>query len=575
MFINPILACDFYKIGHKDQYPEGTEVIYSNFTPRSDRLAAKTRFYPDGIVFGGLQGFIKWFLQVHFQYGFFKLPKQLVVGLYKKTVDKSLGIDCNADHIAALWDLQYLPLEIKALPEGSIVPMKVPVLTVRNTLPEFYWLTNYFETIMSAELWKFINNATIAFQYRVMFEYYARETGSPAEFSLWQGHDFSFRGMSGVCDAAASGAGHLFSFLGTDTIPAINYIEVYYGGEDTFVGGSVPASEHSVMCAGGKDDEIETFRRMLKQYPSGVVSIVSDTWDFWNVITNTAAVLKNEILSREKNAVGLCKTVFRPDSGDPVEVLCGAEYEEAYSLEDAEDIAKDMFSACQEHGEYGGDGTYLFKVADKFYEITVKPDWNRYDKQYYFIDGWYESEIKEITLTPAQKGAVECLWDIFGGNITNKGYKVLDEHVGLIYGDSITLERAEEILQRLQRKGFASCNVVFGIGSYTYQYSTRDSFGQAMKATWAQVNGEGRELFKDPVTDSGTKKSAKGLLRVEKNAAGEYYLLDQQTQAGEATGELQTVFINGALVKVDNIDSIRQRINDAVKKAISKIPSNA
>ena len=494
--LNPIYACDFYKVGHKFQYPEGTEEIYSNFTPRSGRL-----FHGDQsqVVNFGIQGFIKQWLIEMFNEQFFAKNVDEVVSEYKAFVDMALGCDFDPSHIRALHNLGYLPLEIKSLPEGSVVPVKVPVLTVRNTLPEFFWLPNYIETLLSAELWKPITSATIAFNYRKILQKYAIETGSPLDFILWQGHDFSFRGLSGSIDAATSGAGHLPSFLGTDTIPAILYVNKYYNGTKTFVGGSVPATEHSVMCAGGKENEIDTFRRILKTYPTGVVSIVSDTWDFWNVVgddTSLAAQLKEEILNRQPNAIGLAKTVFRPDSGDPVDILCG----------------------------------------------TIS------------IGG----------TTPEEKGAVECLWDIFGGTVTPEGYKVLDQHVGLIYGDSITLERAEQILQRLKDKGFASCNVVFGIGSFTYQYNTRDTFGMAMKATHAVVNGENRELFKDPATDSGTKKSAKGYLRVEKED-GKYVLYDQQTREQEKSGELKTVFLDGEILNETSIDEIRSRIDEQLK----------
>lgn len=575
MFLNPILATDFYKVGHKDQYPEGTEVIYSNFTPRSDRLAMKSSGYPGGVVFAGLQAFIKWFLMHHFQHAFFDCPREMVVGEYKRVIDKALGVDFDATHIGELWDLRYLPLEIKALPEGSIVPCKVPVLTVKNTNPKFFWLTNYFETAMSAELWKFINNATIAFQYRAILEYWADKTGSPKDFVLWQGHDFSMRGMSGVCDSALNGVSHLMLFLGTDTIPAINSAELYYNAIDSFVGGSVPATEHSVMCAGGQDGEVETFRRLLKKYPTGVVSIVSDTWDFWNIVTNTAKELKDEIMNRQPNAVGLAKTVFRPDSGDPVEILCGEEVMTAKSLEHAEEILK--YHGGWEEGEDFGPpyASALFRINGETYKVAVFPEWSRYDKRFYFIDGWGETAFEKVELTPAEKGAVECLWEIFGGTVTDKGYKLLDSHVGLIYGDSITLERAEQIMKRLAAKGFASANVVLGIGSYTYQYSTRDCFGQAMKATYAVVNGEGRELFKDPVTDSGTKKSAKGLLKVSLDSEGKYFLEDQVTPEQEAEGCLRTVYKDGNLLVDESLDEIRQRLNAEVQKQVQKMKSKA
>lgn len=563
--VNPILACDFYKVGHKFQYPAGTTLVYSNMTARSNRLAP---VYGDNqkidkIIFGGLQGFIKWFLIDSFNRNFFSKPKAEVIAEYNRRNDTSLGPgSVDSSHIAALHDLGYLPIRIKALPEGVQVDMKIPFLTIVNTHPDFFWLTNYIETAMSAELWKFIVTATIAFEYRKILTEYANMTGSPMDFVLWQGHDFSMRGVGGIHDAAANGAGHLFSFLGTDTIPAIEYLEKFYNAKDDFVGGSVPATEHSVMCAGGSDDEQETIRRIIQDvHPSGVVSVVSDTWDYWNTITVHASNLKEVILNRKPNALGLAKTVFRPDSGDPVEILCGAEIEVADSLEDAEEIAKENFYETIEHGECGDDSqTYLFQVKDKYYEVTVSPWWNRHDKRYYYIDGWQESTFKEVELTPQQKGSVQVLWDIFGGTITKTGHKLLNERVGLIYGDSITLNRASEILRRLEAKGFASGNVVFGIGSFTYQYNTRDTFGMAMKATYAVVNGEGHELFKDPKTDAGTKKSAKGLVAVYHDGV-QYELKDQATPEEEAGGELVTVFENGVLTVDEKLSTIRMRIN--------------
>jgi nicotinamide phosphoribosyltransferase len=566
-YINPMTACDFYKVGHKDMYPKGTTMIYSNFTPRSNRLAPSAGAKkPDQIVMFGLQGFIKSFLMEAFHYGFFGMPKAIVVAEYKRRVDMALGEGVvGTEHIAALHDLGYLPIEIKALPEGSLVDIKVPVLTIKNTLPEFFWLTNYLETAVSTELWKPITTATTAFEYRKILTKYAKETGAPLDFVLWQGHDFSYRGLSGLNDAA-SASGHLVSFLGTDTIPAIDYLEAFYGGLNTFIGGSVPATEHSVMCAGGKESEIETFRRLITEVcPSGVVSIVSDTWDFWHVITDMAKELKPEIMARTPNAIGLNKVVFRPDSGDPVDILCGWDMPNVDTIDDAVELLMDEATSDADEltaHECGADSySGIYNIDGKYKEVTVYPFWNRHDKTYYYLDGFSKDiTVNDVEVTAEQKGAVQCLWDTFGGTVNAEGYKMLDEHVGLIYGDSITLERADQILKRLKDKGFASSNVVFGIGSYTYQYVTRDSFGFAMKATYAEVNGEGSELFKDPITDSGTKKSAKGLLRVECED-GKFVLYDQQTKEQEAQGCLQTVFKNGKLVKETSIEEIRNRIN--------------
>ena len=490
--MNPLMSIDFYKADHRRQYPKNTQYVYSNFTPRSSRLANVLDDFDDRVVFIGLQAYIKRVIIKQWNEEFFSKPKAEVIANYKRRLDRSLGIDSiDMQHIEALHDLGYLPLKIKALPEGSRVNVQVPMLTVINTMPEFFWLTNYIETSISAEVWKSCTTATIAFEYKRLLMKYALLTAAPVDFVPLQGHDFSFRGMSGAHDAAQSGIGHLTSFIGTDTIPAIEYAEDYYDAKEV-IGVSVPATEHSVMCMGTKVDEIGTFKRLINDlYPTGIISIVSDTWDFWKVITEYTQALKEDILNRKTNSMGLAKVVFRPDSGDPVKIICGDN----------------------------------------------------------------EAEVG----SPQYKGAVECLWDIFSGTKTTKGYKLLNERVGLIYGDSITLARAQAILEQLEAKGFASTNIVFGIGSYTYQYLTRDTFGFAMKATWGQVEGENREIFKDPVTDKGDKKSAKGLLRVEKSATG-FKLFDQQSKEQEQRGELQTIFKDGRLVKRVSFDEIRERL---------------
>lgn len=490
MRINPLTAIDFYKADHRSQYPEGTTEVYSNFTPRSNRLAKILGPEKDAkVVMYGLQYFIKHFLQETWQKEFFDRDRDTVVSAYKRRMDYSLGAGAiTVEHIEALHDLGYLPIKIKALPEGSRVPAGVPVLTMVNTHPEFFWLTNYLESVISCYLWKPMTSATKAFEYRKLLTEYARMTGSPIDGVNFQAHDFSFRGLSGLQDAAVSGSAHLTSFWGTDSVPSIDLLEDYYGAnvETEPVGFSVPATEHSVMCMGMEGGELETFRRLIKRtYPKGIVSIVSDTWDFWKVITEYLVYLKGEIMEREG------KVVIRPDSGDPYSIICGDQ---------------------------------LAKVG-----------------------------------TPERRGAIECLWDIFGGTTTDKGYKLLDEHIGLIYGDSITLERAKKIMQGLEAKGFASGNVVLGVGSYTYQYVTRDTHGFAMKATSGVVNGERRDIFKDPKTDDGTKKSAKGLLRVEEEN-GIYVLYDQQTSAQEAEGALELVYVDGTLIKEQTLADIRGRL---------------
>lgn len=488
MRIFPPHAADFYKTGHIYMYPENTEMVYSNFTCRGDQYASMLPDFDHRTVFFGLQGVCKWLLIDLWHREFFTQPKQEVVRRYARRMNSSLGQgSVRTEHIAALHDLGYLPVVIKALPEGSRVDVRVPMWTIRNTKPEFFWVTNYLETMLSAELWKTITSATTAYEFRRLLNKFADMTGADKGFVPWQGHDFSMRGMSGIFDAAQSGAGHLLSFTGTDTIPAIDYLEDYYGASDDFVGGSVPATEHSVMCLGGEGNELSTFHRLINEvYPQGVLSIVSDTWDFWQVITSYAKILKSSIMAREG------KVVFRPDSGDPVKIVCG------------------------------------------------------------------DPEAPEGS--PQHKGAVECLWEIFGGNVTSKGYRALDSHVGLIYGDSINLDRATRILAGLAAKGFASSNIVFGIGSYTYQGVTRDTFGTAIKATFGKIKGSDWAIFKNPKTDDGLKKSAVGLLRVEQEGE-KFVLYDRQSWTEEAGGALKVVFENGALRRFETLREIRRRLH--------------
>ncbi len=162
------------------------------------------------------------------------------------------------------------------------------------------------------------------------------------------------------------------------------------------------------------------------------------------------------------------------------------------------------------------------------------------------------------------KGAVECLWETFGGTITSTGHKLLDPRVGLIYGDSISYARAKEILERLDAKGFASANVVFGVGSYTYQYVTRDTWGWAVKATYGVVNGECRDIYKCPKTDDGIKKSAKGLLAVGIDKDTGKYVLRQGVSWDDFIGnenQLLPVYTNGTLRIHDSLNNIRKRVS--------------
>ena len=506
--MNPLLLTDGYKTSHNKQYPKGTTLVYSNFTPRSNKYAPKGC---DEVVVFGTQMVMTQLHEV-FEKEFFSKPKDEVCGEMKRELSAYLGSDYDVSHFEALHDLGYLPIKVKSLPEGTKAPIRVPVLTIYNTHPDFFWVTNYLETILSNLLWKPMTSATIAHQYRKVLTSWMEKTDKErAWFIDWQGHDFSMRGMDSVEAVVSSGLGHLTSFLGTDSLPAIHGARKYYGA-DGFVAGSVPATEHSVMCAGGKEDEIETFRRLLETYPTGILSVVSDTWDLWKVCTEHVVTLKEEILARDG------KLVIRPDSGDPVDILCGA------------------YDTINSGDEQNLDYNYP--------KYGVEKD------------------------SPEYKGVIELLWDVFGGTINEQGYKVLDPHIGAIYGDSITIDRANEICSRLEAKGFASTNVVLGIGSFTYQYNTRDTFGFAMKATYVEVDGVGREIFKDPITDDGTKKSATGLLCVDRSHYGELSLIDKCDWYNESLGLLKTIYKNGQQYNVVSLEEIRNSIKESLTERV-------
>jgi nicotinamide phosphoribosyltransferase len=495
------LLCDFYKVSHREQYPDKTKKVFSTWIPRSNKYFPQAK----GAVAAGFQPLVKKYLIGYFNEHFFKRPKEEVVFEYQRVIYFTLinpgnvqGVadplfeasQVDASHIEALHDLGYLPIRIRAVKEGTLVPFRVPTLVIENTKDEFYWVTNYLETIMSNELWLPSTSATIAYTYRQILDYYAMKTTGSTAGVEFQAHDFSMRGMASFDASPASGAGHLFSFVGTDTIPAINYLEEYYGAniEKELVATSIPATEHSVMCAHGQTDEFELFKwLMTEKYPSGFFSVVSDTWDFWKVVGEYLPALKEEILGRDG------RVVIRPDSGDPIKILCG--------------------------------------------------------------DPESDDEL-------VRKGLIEALYDIIGGTVNELGYKVLDPHIGAIYGDSITIERAQAICELLAQKGFASTNVVFGIGSYTYQMKSRDTLGYAMKATLAEVGDEERFLLKDPKTDDGTKKSLTGYCAVVR-VGGEITVVDNLSKASYEANfanidMLEVIFEDGEIKREQSLTNVRE-----------------
>lgn len=444
MKINPLLLIDFYKATHHEQYPKGLTKMVSYFTPRMSRLEGQ-----DKLVMFGLQAFIKEYLIEYFDECFFNRPKKAVVGEYARTLDNTLGKGSyDLGKIEALHDLGYLPLEIRAIPEGCRVDIKVPMIEISNTHPDFVWLVNTIETMMSCTLWHTMVSANVGYNYRtIVNKYYdiSVDDDIPRERALG---DFSMRGQESVESATKSSAAFCLSFLNTATVPAVRWLEDYYNCncvEDKVAYGAI-STEHSVMCSNYAidGDEVSFIRRLLTEiYPNHSFSMVSDSYDYWNLVDNILPHVKDEVLSHNGTIS------IRGDSGDPVEI---------------------------------------------------------------------------VTKT------VEHLWDIFGGTVNSKGYKVLDTHVKAIYGDSITPQRCKKIFEILIEKGFACNNVSLGVGSFSmqcleefiegedgslsvkYNPFTRDTYGIAVKATYAEdKDGNPIMIFKNPKTDSGNfKKSQRG-----------------------------------------------------------------
>ncbi len=797
MNLSPAHMIDFYKSGHIYQYPEKTELIFSNLTARSARDNKV-----DSIVFFGLQYTIKKYFMYEWSVNFFDIPIEDIVHSYLRRMNNALGKDSvGVEHIESLHKLGYLPIEIRAVKEGAHVDIRVPCMTIYNTLPEFFWLTNYLETILSCSIWPMITSATMAFKFKKLLAFYAGKTGGDKEFVKFQGHDFSFRGMFGLEAAMMSGAAHLTSFVGTDTVPAIDFLEEYYGAdcEKELVGCSVPATEHSVMSLGGDDDEIGTIRKLiLTTYPSGIVSIVSDTWDFWKVITEYLPTLKDEIMARDGKVVIRpdCydeKTMLRTENGweyfselneniKVAQVLDDGSYEfikpikiikqeyrglmhhfkdqkgkvdllvtpnhrmvvnvnnkecivkaqnlttqgyyyqtmkrsaSAQSLPDVRISSIDRLKiAFQADGSFTTSGDKIrfsfskqrkidrlkeilfdcridykiYPLKDGRVEFNINISADNFQKDFSWVETkyttkeWAQDFIEELSYwdstrrseyrfkfdttnkeviekvelvslaagygvliskwedsrkeifsdlytahimkdnfiggqswtnttqefdgtvycvtvpsgkllvkrnrstmvcgnsgdpgdiicgnrnlkstvkmcTAEAKGSIECLWDIFGGTVNDKGYKELDSHIGLIYGDSITLDRCRDICNRLEVKGFASTNVVFGIGSFTYQFTTRDVYGFAIKATYAEVDGKAMNIFKKPKTDDGTKNSAKGLTAVYQDPnLGYYHMKDEASWDEFNNCDLELVFKDGKLIRDTTLAEIRGRL---------------
>jgi len=511
MKINAMLLKDFYKMCHLYQIPTGMTKSVSYFTPRKSRVD----MWPNVVNFG-LQAFIKEWLIENFNETFFNRPEEEVINEYRRVCESTMVKEnYGLDKIIELHRLGYLPIEIWALPEGVEVPMHVPIFGITNTHPDFAWLGQALESLISAELWYPMITATVGHTYRKIVDKWYNKTVDNAVPKRRALGNFDFRGDMGVDASLKAAGGWLLSFVNTATVPAIPWMEKMYNCncETEEVGFGAVSTEHFVMCSNSAFDTMNNpdyeyedidphrerifIKKMLTElYPNTSFSCVSDSYDYWNVVENILPTLKDEILAHNG-----CMLI-RGDSGDCVEVVTQT----------------------------------VFK-----------------------------------------------LWDIFGGTINSKGYKVLDPHVKALYGDSITVERAEKIFSILEENGFAANNVSLGVGSFSMHCIeeegqlkpfTRDTFSSAIKAVYAEFTDKNGciipvNVYKDPKTDrdtgAGFKKSQKGCCIVKKNIKGEYYYEDEYNWfvASNNTEQcLRPIFKDGKLLVDESLNIIRERLNN-------------
>ena len=313
---NPMLLIDFYKAVHSDMLPEKIEKSVSYFTPRMSRVKMW-----DEVVMFGLQAFVKTYLIEYFHDNFFVLPLDKVVGEYERILNASLGKNAfKSEKIVKLHQLGYLPIEIKAIAEGTKVPMHVPMFEITNTHPDFAWLPQALESLISAEMWHPMLSATVGAAYRkIVNHYYDISVDDEISRARALG-DFSFRGQECLQSAVKSSAGWCLSFLNTATVPVIPFLEQMYlcDCEKEPVAFGAVSTEHSVMCSNyAVDGDEETLlKRLLREvYPDTSFSAVLDSYDYWNVIDVILPRIKEDILAHNG-----CM-LMRGDSGDCVEVV--------------------------------------------------------------------------------------------------------------------------------------------------------------------------------------------------------------------------------------------------------------
>lgn len=501
----PHMTSDFYKWSHIEQYVPNTTRVYSNMTPRSDKLSNVINSNGK-MIFFGLQFALAQMVE-QWDENFFQKDKDKVIKRFARRVKNSIGPEYGkqmVESLGKLHDLGYLPIEVRSIEEGNWVDMGIPLFVVSNTKDEFFWLVNYLETYLSAMIWPMSNSAMVSSQYHKTAKKFAEKSGAP-DFWLWIAcHCFAARGHRGIEDSTISGMGHMLFSAGTDTGWAIDYIEDYYGADSDseLIGCSVNAFEHATATQriayyrnvlGLEHAERESIRDLcVNVYPTGILSYVADSEDYFRLISEDLAALKDEIEARQPDSLGLCKVVARPDSSPktPLEVIVG--------------------------------------------------------------DPESEDELQ-------RKGTLQILWENFGGTLNEKGLRVLNPKVGIIYGEAIDGFMQEKIYEEMIKQGWCVSNILMGVGSWGFlKNASRDSYSIAIKGTHSIVDGIPVSMQKNPKTAMNSKKSACGLLRVEKQN-GEYVLYENQTPEQFETGELKLSFRDGVFTNFQVWKDVKER----------------
>lgn len=558
------LMTDYYKIFHRMCFCPGTEQIVEYMTPRKSRIP-----YINYVVVVGVLYLVKKYFIDRFNVTFFERPWEEVKNEYMEYISNTFFEEIGAAEIEAfkkIYDLGYVPIEIRALPEGTRAPIGCPVMEFRCTEMWAHWLTGYMETISLSSTFLCMTDAAIAYENRqVVNRFYSETVEDDVPRSSAAGN-FSMRGMAGEDAAMLADMAHLLSFSSTATVPTNMFLRNYYNAP-LGVARGVPSLEHSVFESWGKEREYECFEYVAtKVWPKGPLSMVCDTWDAWNVLDNYLPRLKDKISNRDG------RILLRPDSGKPADIVCGAncEYIDVSKLEGDTEREK-LERYFQARAAQDQDGTlaakqYHVKTEHNMVEVTVSYMSKAGEPGKYIG----EHALVAVSLRPKttpEKGFVQRIAEICGYTLNSKGYRVLPSYIGVIYGDAITHDTMIEIYTRLAEAGYAANNIVMGIGAYTYQYVTRDTFGFALKATHGIVDGKETFMFKDPVTDKGEKSAGKksqvGMCIVARDADGNITYTDHHYMAEADTPEnlLRPIFRNGELLVDEDFETIRHRLN--------------